>query len=337
MTKSGLTENGRGIFSCRIDGRAGYLRLWDDRLELIRPGRRGSALGPEEVPLHLVTQVGCGKPGRLLTAVELVTTAGHLELKLPSLDAPRVAELIATLAEAAEPPAVEPAPPAPSAQAVRPAEIAEPAPVEIDAPFVMPGFDLATEFHLDRVEMPEWTPLPETDLPEMVLSQIVLDELAAEPGSPAPVMAAEPVTEIEPLPEGSVLAAAAALAELEEMLSQVPPAPAGSVIEAADEMVANAREILSPTQPSGESGAASVPSEAVLTLAAAALLGGARPAPKEEITKPRPERPADIPPDLADRLSRLEVLHNCGIMADDDFLDAEAEILESVWSGARSS
>ncbi|HUR75291.1 MAG TPA: hypothetical protein VMZ00_13515, partial [Sporichthya sp.] len=201
-----------------------------------------------------------------------------------------------------------------------------------------------------KVEMPEWTPLPETDqpdteMPEMVLSQIVLDELRPAP-EPAPSAATEPISEIEPLPDGSVLAAAAALAELESMLADIPPVPAGVVVDPAEELLADAREILSPVAwASDESDGASIPaqpSEAVLTLAAAALLGGARSAADASLEAPpelapepapRPERPADLAPDLARRLAGLEVLRNSGIMSEDEFLAAEAEILESVSTG----
>jgi hypothetical protein len=428
-----MTEHGhisdRGTFICRIDGRAGYLRLWDDRLELIRSGRRGpEAVGPEVIPLHLITRVSTGKPGRMLTAIELVAAGGFVELKMPTIDAPRVAELLSLLvSQAPMPAAVE--------SHVLPAQIAEPAeyaPVEYapveDAPgdsvmadFVMPDFSMKVEMPewtplaeddatpatapvdlaeivaqreyvvaevempqwtplptidaldevdevllrnlespaaladpaglaIPKVDMPQWTPLPETDqpdaeMPEMVLSQIVLDELSTAAEVDA-VASTEPVTEIEPLPEGSVLAAAAALAELENMLNDIPAVPAGAVVHADDEMVAEAREIFSLTGPApdGSDGASipTQPSEAVLTLAAAALLGGARSAVEEtpEATPepaPKLERPADLPPDLQRRLTGLDVLRDAGIMSDEDFAAAEAELLESAWSSAQTA
>lgn len=329
MTNVRLTEFGRGTFSCRIDGRAGYLRLWDDRLELVRAGRRE----PEVIPLHRVTGIAAGKPGRLFTAVEIVADA-PVELKFPSVDAVRIADLIATLAEAAEPPAAveapAPLPTEPEAELIDPAVLGMLTEHEAIDPSVLGAL---AEWTIPPVDMPEWVPLPESGAPELVLSQIVLEELTPEPVA---TVAAEPITEIEPLPEGSVLAAAAALADLEHLLHDVPPAPPGSVVQAADEMLENAREILTLTQSAPESDevSAPVPSEAVLTLAAAAMLGGSRPpAAEQEIPKPRPERPEDLPEDLVDRLSRLEVLRNCGIMSEADFADAEAEILSLVESG----
>lgn len=398
--------SGRGEFSCRIDGKAGYLRVFDDRLELVRSGRSG----PEVIPLHLVTAVTTGKTGRLLTAVELVAAGEYLELKLPSIDAPRVADLISALAVdapillpdpaiLAAPPVMPPAPPvAPviPAQAFEPAAyepvVFDPAPEDsVMAGFVMPDFSMKVDMpewtpladdaapgdaapvdlaeivsqreyvvaevampqwmplpedaeadfvpvledpaalKLPAVEMPEWKALPETDFPELVLSQIVIDELTPEP---VPVERG-PITAIEPLPSGSVLAAAAALAELEDMLNEIPAPPEGFVVHGSDEMVANAREILSLSRPAPEgSDEASIPlqpSEAVLTLAAAAaLVGGARRTHSEDPELPvQLERPANLPPDLMRRLNRLEVLRNSGIMTETDFVLAEAEILEA--------
>ena len=397
----------RGTFICRIDGRAGYLRLWDDRLELIRSGRRGPQVtGPEVIPLHLITAVSMGKPGRLLTAVQLVAAGGYLELKMPSIDAPRIAELISLLASQAPAPAdipsgftPEPMVAVPAAVShIVPAQAYEPVAYEpvafeaaesVMADFVMPDFSMKVEMPewtplaedgatpvaaphdlaeivsqreylvaevempaIPKVEMPHWTPLPETDrpdseMPEMVLSQIVLDELNATP-EPAWSASPEPVTEIEPLPEGSVLAAAAALAELESMLNEVPLAAVGDVdaVYDDDDMVAEAREIFAlgavADDGSDEASVPVQPSEAVLTLAAAALLGGARSAvePEPEIVPepaPRPERPADLPADLERRLNGLEVLRNSGIMTDADFLAAEAELLASVWAETNSA
>jgi hypothetical protein len=81
--------------------------LFDDRLELIRSGRRGpQVLGPEIFPMHQVTRISTGKPGLILTTVELVVAGGPVELKFPNADARGVADLLELLARAAgRPPA----------------------------------------------------------------------------------------------------------------------------------------------------------------------------------------------------------------------------------------
>lgn len=89
-------------FSCRIDGRAGYVRLWGDALELIRSGRRASGES-EFVPFDEVTHVGTGKPGRLFTAVQIDLAGERLDLTFPAADASRVAELIEALVADARP------------------------------------------------------------------------------------------------------------------------------------------------------------------------------------------------------------------------------------------
>ncbi|MBA3744316.1 hypothetical protein [Sporichthya sp.] len=197
--------SGRGTFSCRIEGRAGYLRVFDDRLEVVRSGRGSQALAPEVIPLHLVTAVTTGKVGRLLTAVELVAAGAYVELKLPSIDAPRVAELIAALAADAliltpDPSilalvapmpvvvplaAVAPVIPAQVCESVRSEPVFaepvvfDPAPADsVMAGFVMPDFSM-------KVEMPEWKSLPETDFPELA------DTLSEIPAPPAGVVVPE--------------------------------------------------------------------------------------------------------------------------------------------------
>ena len=175
------------MFSCRIDGRAGYVRLWADALELIRSGR--GAGEPEFVPLDLVTSVATGKPGLLFTPVQLVVDGERHELTFPTADAPRVAELIEALV---------------AEQAPRPATVF--APVTVFAPEPTPVFetydpydnyaaDAAAEapeapefempdFSMPPIEMPEWTPLAESS-PDLVVSDQVVDELVAPAGSDA--------------------------------------------------------------------------------------------------------------------------------------------------------
>lgn len=214
-------------FSCRIDGRAGYVRLWADALELIRSGRGGGE--PEFVPLDLVTSVSTGKLGRLFTPVQLVVDGVLHELKFPTADAPRVAELIEALAAENAPRPVTVF--APAAAVFAP----EPAPA-----FEAPEFELP-DFSMPPIEMPEWTPLADSTSPDLVVSDRVVDELVATPGSDA----------------------------------------------------------------------ASVPASTPASIPA------------------QPEPSAEFPVDLESRLSRLEVLRDCGIMSEADFADAEAEILKS--------
>lgn len=167
------------VFSCRIDGRAGYVRLWGDALELLRSGRRRAG-EPEFVWLGAVTRVATGKPGWLFTGVQLVADGVTRELTFPAADAPRVAELIEALVAAQAQP-VEPDPPASIFSAP-----AEPTPTEAsrtvdtacigEAPAVdfstveVPEFELpdltnpqGTSSYLAIVapEMPEWTTPPE--------------------------------------------------------------------------------------------------------------------------------------------------------------------------------
>jgi hypothetical protein len=150
----------------------------------------------------------------------------------------------------------------------------------------------------------------------------------------------EPITAIAPLPEGSVLAAAAALAELEDMLSEIGDVVAAGPVahpvdDPEDDLVAKARDILAPLQ-GGNDGPAQ-PSEAVLTLAAAALLGGARREAEGSTPPPAPKRPENLSPHLTKRLSRLEVLRSCGIMSEADYTRFEAEIFELAWAESKSA
>jgi hypothetical protein len=356
-----MSDQARGTFSCRIDGRAGYLRLFDDRIELVRSGRRGPrVLGPEVIPMHLITHVVVGKPGRLLTAVELIAAGAYLELKFPSIDAPRVADLIellmlhavapvdeyvaveqfipveayvpveafiSAIPDLVIPEIVMPAwTPLPETEELGHELDAAPALTipEVDMPTWTPPetellyeLDATPALTIPKVDMPTWTPLPETDLPdtdlpEVVLSQIVLEELAPVVAAlPEHAPTAEPVLETAPLPEGSVLAAAAALAELEDMLRQIEPAsPPAEVLE-NDDPVENVLEVLTPIV--GDSTIPAQPSNVA------------------------PERPVELTPELSRRLSRLEVLRNSGVMSEADFAVCESELLESHWAEAKSA
>ena len=168
-------------FSCRIDGRAGYVRLWADALELIRSGR--GAGEPEFVPLDLVTSVSTGKTGLLFTPVQLVVDGALHELTFPTADAPRVAELIEALAAEQAPrpvtvfaPATVFAPePAPAFEAFE-ADAAPHATEELE--FEMPDFSMLP------IDMPEWTPLADSS-PDLVVSDRVVDDLAPVAGSDA--------------------------------------------------------------------------------------------------------------------------------------------------------
>lgn len=164
------------MFSCRIDGRAGYVRLWADALELIRSGR--GAGEPEFVPLDLVTSVATGKPGLLFTAVQLVVDGERHELTFPTADAPRVAELIEALAAEQAPRPETVFAPA-TVFAPEPAAAFEPYEA-VDAPedleFEMP------DFSMDPIEMPEWTPLADSS-PDLVVSDVVVDQLLPAAGS----------------------------------------------------------------------------------------------------------------------------------------------------------
>lgn len=147
-------------FSCRIDGRAGYVRLWADALELIRAGR--GAGEPEFVPLDLVTSVGTGKPGLLFTAVRLVVDGARHELTFPTSEAPRVAELIEALA---------------AEQTPRPAPVLAPPTVFAPEPAAAPEAPEAVEApEAPEVELPEWPPPAESSA-DLVVSDRVSDEL----------------------------------------------------------------------------------------------------------------------------------------------------------------
>lgn len=158
-------------FSCRIDGRAGYVRLWADALELIRSGR--GAGEPEFVPLDLVTGVGTGKPGLLFTAVQLVVDGVRHELTFPSADAPRVAELIEALA---------------AEQAPRPVTVFAPATVFAAEPAPADEAASAPEFEIPDFPIPTIEPAdrpPAESSPHLVVSDRVVDELRPPAGSDA--------------------------------------------------------------------------------------------------------------------------------------------------------
>lgn len=167
------------MFSCRIDGRAGYVRLWADALELIRSGR--GAGEPEFVPLDLVTSVGTGRPGLLFTAVQLVVDGARHELTFPTSEAPRVAELIEALA---------------AEQAPRPVTVFAPPTVFAPEPIVAREAPEAVETpEVRELELPDWTP-PAGSSPDLVVSDRVVDDLipaAASDGASIPVQPEFPI------------------------------------------------------------------------------------------------------------------------------------------------
>lgn len=195
------------VFSCRIDGRAGYVRLWSDALELIRSGRRGAG-EPEFVWLGAVTRVATGKPGRLFTTVQIVADGVTRELTFPAADAPRVAELIEALvvAQAEQPEQARQPEPAYSAEPVLTmfSMPSEPPARDVPAPDVptvveaavevsgvevssveVPEFELpdltVPDFSVVAPEMPEWTPLPDVEGTAGALAQNAVLAIAEEP------------------------------------------------------------------------------------------------------------------------------------------------------------
>ena len=184
---------------------------------------------------------------------------------------------------------------------VRPVEVRE---AEVRE-FAVPDFEVP-DFTGLTVEMPQWTPLPETELPELVLSQGVIDEPAPTPEAaavlaPVPesdsVAEVDPVTPVEPVPDPTVLAAAAALAELEDMLGQIPATPESNAELPGDEVAAHA--------------AAEVQAEEI-----------------EPDPSSGPEYPPGLSPDLVKRLNRLEVLRSSGVMSEEELATSQAEIFE---------
>ncbi len=267
--------------SCRIDGRAGYVQLRSDCLELIRSGRRG---GVEPIAAYDINAITTTRTGRLFTAVEIEHGAPNrrVELKFPAADALRVVALIEQLAESAEPPAYEPpvyeAPVAAAPVAAAPVANAwpyaapAPAPVSEPAP-VVETREFASIFEVPPVEipeirMPEWTPLPEEP---------------AELIAPAPPATPEPVLTVAPA---------------------VADPGTGPTVDEVDEVV----EVEDDADPAAEL--------------------AAEPDAELAVEPARAEWPEEMPDELARRLARLEVLRNCGIMSEADYLAAEAEIIE---------
>ncbi|WP_344609381.1 hypothetical protein [Sporichthya brevicatena] len=221
--------------SCRIDGKAGYLQLRSDCLELIRSGRRG---GVEPIAAHAINAITTTRTGRLFTAVEIEHGAPNqrVELKFPAADALRVVALIEQLAESAEPPASEaPVDEAPVDEApVYEAPVADAWPYAAPAPVAepVPGAE-AREFssifevppvEIPEVRMPEWTPLPEEP---------------AELLAPAPP-AVEPVLTLAPAVADPVPPAAAdvefAYADEDDVEPEAEPARAERPEEIPDEL-----------------------------------------------------------------------------------------------------
>lgn len=192
-----------GPVSCRIDGRAGYLQLFHDRVDLIRSGRRG---GVEPIAGFDINAITTTRTGRLLTTVEIEHGPANatVELKFPAADALRIVALVERIAEAAEAPAPSyhqpfaPAPAPASAPVVESTGCAPPV-VESAIGELSVAPETSSIFALPPVEvpevrMPEWTPLPEEP------AELIVPEAPEASAAPELTLTLAPAV-VDPAPE----------------------------------------------------------------------------------------------------------------------------------------
>ncbi|MGQ0629501.1 MAG: hypothetical protein ACT4P1_00535 [Sporichthyaceae bacterium] len=91
-----MSEEPLAQFLCRIDGRAGHLRIHEDCVVLARSAWRGAEV-VTEVSLSSVLSVAAGDPGRLFTPLHITTTDGVHELGLPAGEAERAEQVLLAL------------------------------------------------------------------------------------------------------------------------------------------------------------------------------------------------------------------------------------------------
>ncbi|MGQ0623038.1 MAG: hypothetical protein ACT4PP_00035 [Sporichthyaceae bacterium] len=91
-----MSEEPLAEFRCRIEGRAGHLRVYDDRVALVRSGW-GGAGKVTEIALGNITEIAAGEPGRVFVPLRITTVTGVHVPAFPANEVERAGQVVLAL------------------------------------------------------------------------------------------------------------------------------------------------------------------------------------------------------------------------------------------------